>query len=346
MAGCAVVLKSIAKGKYIEVAAALRSILSLQEQVAGRIVSSMPLVLFGGIKEAQARAVVQAMAPVGRAGGTLEIDPRGGGGYARMSWPEPPTIGGRDLESFASPQSSAALRCPVCGAELVLMPAGAPAEPAATVDSGAAFEEELEMLGEIDAGVRAPDVPKVPAASRVPAASEASAGPTSQTVVAMDLEDFEASFADQAEEELGRDDILQELGEAQGKPAAGAPSAQPKQAPAGAQAQPPSAWPKPTKRPGSAPKTPPRVRRRRKTGSAPAPSTGTGSYSVFASRSNNPRFLELLADVQGITPQEAKKLVKRPVVQVMRDVSQKEAEAIRDRFIAERFQARIHTKGG
>ena len=361
MAGCAVVLKSITKGKYVQVAEALKAILGLQEQVSGRIVSSLPIVLFEGLEETQACAVAYAMLPVEEAGATLEVDPEGASGLARMSWPDPPTISGRDLESFASPQAFTALRCPACGTELVLMPAGAPAEapeePAAAIEPDPAFdvtgEEDLEMLGEVELGTRAPDVPKVPAAPKTPPPPEAPAR-SAATVVPMDLEDFEASFADQAEEELGRDGVLQELGEAQTKPVAEAPPARPKQAPAGGQAQPPSAQPKPpgrtparpARRSGSGPKTPARARRGKKSGSGSIPSAGTGIYSVFASKSSSPRFLEIVAEVQGITPKEAKKLAKRPVVQVVRDVSQKEAEDIRDLFLAERFQARVHSKGG
>ena len=76
-------------------------------------------------------------------------------------------------------------------------------------------------------------------------------------------------------------------------------------------------------------------------------SAGAGSYSVFAAKSSSPRFLELVAEVRGISPQQAKQLGKRQIIQLARDVDQKQAEAIRDRFLAERFQAQVHSsKGG
>ncbi len=378
MADYTVVLKSIAQGDYIQVAEALKSVLGLQEQVVGQIVSSLPIALFEGLAEGQARAIVQAMAPVEGAGAALEIASGPGGGYARMSWPEPPTIAGRDIDSFASAGVSGSIRCPVCGAALVLMPAGAgapapAAHVAAPVQTGPTFEvtgeDDLEMLGEVAAGAGAPDVPQVPAASRPPAAPTPSAAPAAsgtKSGVPMDLEDFEASFAQQAEEELGRDDVLQELGEAQGRPVGGtkpqAPAAGAK-APvrtAGTRAQAPPVQPKkgpPVPRTGLGapstvfidPKTAARRlhgKTRRKSGSGSAPSAGTGTYSVFAAKSNKPRFLELVAQVRGISTQEARNLAKRQVVQVARDVSQKEAETIRDRFLAERFQARTQGKGG
>ena len=93
-----VVLKSIAQGKYIEVARALQSVLGLKEQAAGQIVSSLPLVLFGGLTDHQARAITKAMAPVEQAGAKLDLTPLPGRAYARMKWPEPPTVAGRDMK--------------------------------------------------------------------------------------------------------------------------------------------------------------------------------------------------------------------------------------------------------
>lgn len=376
MADYTIVLKSIAQGKYVQVAQALRSVLGLKEQAAGQIVSSVPLALFEGLERAQANAILEAMAPLQQAGAALGVTPQPGRAYARMSWPEPPSVAGRDLASFTSKQPPAGLRCPVCGAELALVPAGSPAPaqhaaapaqpaavepgPSAVVESGPAFEVtgegDLQMLDEVEVGAGpgagVPDVPDVPAATKSPSTQPA----TTKSTVPMDLEDFEASFAGQAEEELGRDDVLQELGEAQAKPVAGtqpqAPPAQPKpEAGAGARA------------PAARPKTPPTKARRRASGSRRAgrkpatgtpvgsgsgsmPSAGTGSFSVFAAKSNNRRFLEFVAEVRGITVQAAKKLAKRQVVQLARDVSQEEAESIREVFEAEGFQARVHGKGG
>jgi len=203
VAGHKIVLASVAAGSEAAVGGALSQVLGVPADFGQQIAGSAPIVIVGDLDPDQAQAVKNAMAPVMEAGANLAISAASSESLGELNWPEPPTIGGRALETYkpgyvpppepkvqtpsppppparaATPPPRAAtpapsglsLKCPHCGGGIdIQFTAGAP---------GAA--------GEALAGPELADVPEVqgqPVASRPPSGATPRSGP-------MDLEDFE-----------------------------------------------------------------------------------------------------------------------------------------------------------
>ncbi len=54
--------------------------------------------------------------------------------------------------------------------------------------------------------------------------------------------------------------------------------------------------------------------------------------NIFANRSNNPKLIELLAKIRGVSREEAQELAAKPLVTVAKNISRKQAEVIRRKF--------------
>jgi len=73
----------------------------------------------------------------------------------------------------------------------------------------------------------------------------------------------------------------------------------------------------------------------------------SGDYSIFVSKGKNPKLPELLAQICGISMDEAQKLATKIIIPVKKQVSKEEAESVKQKFIAAGISARITkiTKG-
>jgi ribosomal protein L7/L12 len=74
--------------------------------------------------------------------------------------------------------------------------------------------------------------------------------------------------------------------------------------------------------------------------STPAPA-GDDKFNIFASRSNNPRMVELIAKIRGVSQEEAEELAQKPLVTIAKNISRKQAEVIRDKFAESRISVRM-----
>jgi hypothetical protein len=63
--------------------------------------------------------------------------------------------------------------------------------------------------------------------------------------------------------------------------------------------------------------------------------------NIFANKSANPKMVELLAMIRGISPAEAEDLATKPLVTVARNISRKQAEVIKKKFNEHRISVRL-----
>ncbi len=90
------------------------------------IASSAPIALLAGLSPAQADAIMAELAPTLPQGVEIQVSPQSAAAIARLQWPRPPRIYGKDLDDFAAPEETAReLKCPICGGVLSLTPDGA-----------------------------------------------------------------------------------------------------------------------------------------------------------------------------------------------------------------------------
>ena len=222
MAGHKIVLASLAAGSEAAVGSALSQVLGVPADFGQQIAQSAPIVIIGNLDPDQAQAVKDAMAPVTEAGANLAISAASSESLGELNWPEPPTIGGRALETYkpgyvpppepqeqtppppparaATPPPRAAtpapsgmsLKCPHCGGGInIQFTAGEPG-----------------VAREALAGPDLADVPEVqgqPVASRPPSGATPRSGP-------MDLEDFEKGVGGgSSPAQSTSDDLLKQL---------------------------------------------------------------------------------------------------------------------------------------
>lgn len=66
--------------------------------------------------------------------------------------------------------------------------------------------------------------------------------------------------------------------------------------------------------------------------------------SIFIGKNNNPQVHELIAEIQGITVEEAQRLCQKVIVPVVKDIPVGEADAIRERFREVNVNPRVTLK--
>lgn len=66
--------------------------------------------------------------------------------------------------------------------------------------------------------------------------------------------------------------------------------------------------------------------------------------SIFIGRNNNPQVHELIAEIQGITVEEAQRMCQKVIVPVVKDIPVSEADAIRERFREVNVNPRVTLK--
>ncbi len=271
--------------------------------------------------------------------------------------------------------------CPACGATFKLIREGAvasapvaasPAAPAKSPakmgvkDSG--FEEIPlpDALKAMESPPDLPDVPEVPSAAAPGAKAEAPAAPVGGAIPAsqvkpghsapMALEDFEAGLASDDNLLADLDDGLPDVPDEPPKPVrAKASTKKPlvgvsgmddiEVMPLGGPAK-----AAPVAKP-AAPKAVPKAMKAAPAKAAPAvkakpPAGGTGGdadekVNIFANKSNNPKMVELLSKIRGVSPQEAEEMASKPLVTVARNISRKQAEVIRKKFNESRISVRL-----
>jgi ribosomal protein L7/L12 len=256
----------------------------------------------------------------------------------------------------------------------------APAAPAATKspaqmgvkDSG--FEEIPlpDALKALESPPDLPDVPEVPSAAApapgagAPAAPVGGAIPASQVKpghsAPMLLEDFEAGLASDDNLLADLDDGLPDVPDEPAKPM---PPKAPIKARAksplvevsgmddievmplgGAAKAAPAAKPAAPKAAPKAKKAAPAAKAKPAKAKAKAPPGDLGGdpnekVNIFANKSSNPKMVELLSKIRGVSPEEAEDLASKPLVTVARNISRKQAEVIRKKFNESRISVRL-----
>jgi ribosomal protein L7/L12 len=263
------------------------------------------------------------------------------------------------------------------GAAAPAAAASAPAEPAAPMgvkDSG--FEEIPlpDALKSLEAPPDLPDVPEVPSSAPAAAAAapkEAAPSPVGGAIPAsqvkpghsapMALEDFEAGLASDDNLLADLDDGLPDVPDEPAKPV---PTKAPKQdplvnvsgldeieveplnPPATAKAAPAKAAPAKAAPTKAAPaKAAPAKAAPAKAKAAAAPEGAGGDpnekVNIFANKSNNPKMIDLLSKIRGVSPEEAEDLAQKPLVTIARNISRKQAEVIKKKFNESRISVRL-----
>lgn len=86
-------------------------------------------------------------------------------------------------------------------------------------------------------------------------------------------------------------------------------------------------------------------RKRPVSGGRPTAGGGGGSgYSVFVGKSKNPRMIALLSEIMGITADQAKRIARKPVIPVAKNIAKADAESIREKFAEANISARVTSK--
>ena len=91
-------------------------------------------------------------------------------------------------------------------------------------------------------------------------------------------------------------------------------------------------------------KTSSRKRAAASSAAAPAARGGGGKCSVYTSGTGSAKVHQLMAEIMGISEDEAADLAQRSLVPIAKDVSEDEAEVIRQRFVAKKVSVRIMRK--
>ncbi len=109
---CQIVMLEVPEPARADAAMFLSGCFSLPPASTRSIAASGPIALLADLGKGQAEAVVAELRPSLPDGVVLEIRPGDDGEFARLQWPRPPRIYGRDVEDFAV---AADVKCPVCG---------------------------------------------------------------------------------------------------------------------------------------------------------------------------------------------------------------------------------------
>jgi hypothetical protein len=215
-----IVLASVAQGSEAAVASALVEVLGLPENLTQEIARSAPIVILSGLAPEQATAVLEAMELIKQSGGNLAISAAAGESMPQVNWPDPPTVGGRGIETYSpgyvppsappspppsaqaeatgraagAPAGSASLFCPHCGGAISIQisaaTGGRPPSSAALPTAG--------VLADV------PDVAGRPVPQRPPSGGSSRSGP-------MDLEEFEKGVGGGVVAQPKGDDLLRQL---------------------------------------------------------------------------------------------------------------------------------------
>jgi hypothetical protein len=238
-----IVVASVPPNAQPAVTTALAQLLGIQEEVAKQITGSAPIVVLGGLVPEQATAILEAFAPVKRAGAQIVISAAESASMPHITWPTPPLIARRGLDTYmpgyvapppapvstpapAPPAAatrpgsgvgaaqvatgSAQIPCPHCGKAIIVAFAQPPSAAAGAGMTGSGIRQVPVPLGLADAGPVAAPLPEVP---NVPPARPASQPVQSSATRAgpMDLEEFERGVGGGKPPSASADALLRQL---------------------------------------------------------------------------------------------------------------------------------------
>lgn len=109
------VMRAVAEERRPDAAMFLSGCFSLPLVSTRNIVASAPIALLADLDRGQAEAIVSELRPALPADVLLDIVPDGGADVARLRWPRPPRVYGRDVDDFAASEDLHDIKCPVCG---------------------------------------------------------------------------------------------------------------------------------------------------------------------------------------------------------------------------------------
>jgi len=331
----------------------------------------------GGVRAALQDLVVAGAEITLKAGNVGSIPKVGWGGVPRIAG-KPATEYTSPAPPPSISSAPGTLCCPECGATFKLVKEGSPAAVAKQAGSAAArmgardsgFEEiplpdALKSLESPPDLPDVPDIPDVPESSPAKPEKGAAPAPAGGAISAnqvkpghsapMALEDFEAGLASDDNLLDDLDDGLPDVPDEPAKPVPAKPPAKKalvevtgmddiEVTPLDGPAKTASAA-KPAAAPKAAPIAAPKAARPKPVQTADATAAGGGDpnekVNIFANKSNNPKMVELLAKIRGVSPEEAEDLASKPLVTVARNISRKQAEVIKKKFLENRISVRL-----
>lgn len=113
-----IVMEKVAEENQADAAMFLSGCFSLPLASTRSIAASAPIALLTDLERAQADAIVAELQPSLPEGAGLRVSPSGDTNIARLQWPRPPRIYGRDVEDFAAAEEPHDIKCPICGGML------------------------------------------------------------------------------------------------------------------------------------------------------------------------------------------------------------------------------------
>ncbi len=113
-----IVMGAVAEERQPDAAMFLSGCFSLPPASTRSIAASGPIALLADLDRRQAEAVVAELRPALPPGVDLAIEPDGTGDVARLQWPRPPRIYGKDIDDYAGSEDLHEVKCPLCGGML------------------------------------------------------------------------------------------------------------------------------------------------------------------------------------------------------------------------------------
>jgi ribosomal protein L7/L12 len=303
---------------------------SLKDSTCVSIASSTPIVLLTDLSKDEAAALGLVMVGLEHKGATVEITHQDVSELPKIDWPKRPMVFKRDIGEFAADFAALSLTAPGANRSYTLQellmvrldpqtrPSGQAARPS-TEFKGANLPEVTPFSNQVLSAPTPTPVPAHTPAPRAPTPAATSAGGGDGDAVSRLNELF-------PEEDGGfmpnNDDITSILDrllpdEEQGKAQAGS-------GPVGQ---------------GSS------------SGRMPVPAAGAGGgFSVFlakiADEARRAKAVPLLAELSGLSNDEADALSKKVIIPVVKGVTKEEAEAAKQRFAKIGILARVKGPGG
>lgn len=361
-----VVLVEVPPEGQAEIATSLGEAFHLQPEAAKQILSTAPVILFRDLAKPEVRALKPKLIEISKRGVEFRITPRPADTLPSVNWPTKPGFaqsgGGELLPSVTFEWQQHAFVCPGCGEAFVIRPIGKtaipkrddakttptaapppapkpappkeekkPAPPPPAPAPAKKVVEEVEEIEEIE------EIQEI--SEPIEVVDEIKESQETEPIEVEEIEEIQeipdSEPIEEVEEiaEVSEDIEMIDLDDSPKKPSPAAKKPLDKK---------PAAPSKPEA------KKPPERKPARKGGGDDEEGEGQIAYSVFLSRIPTPekqsQAAKLIAEIRGVSMNEAKDLAGRMVIPILKDVSKEEAEACLERFRKLKIQGRITKK--
>jgi len=304
----------------------LAQLLMIDTTYASQIISTTPIILLDGLLQDQAGKVMDQFAELLHLGAKIEMVDVLKKSLPRLSWPEPPAILTRGKGSAKS--SQAIIACPHCGKPITISVVSRPAAESKGKDT---TDLETKSIKPIAPDPRIAQALKKSVKEKTSPPPVATATPKSKNKkndepshfydTPIDLDTFEKEVAALNEEDKfsGMPDVpdILDLAEVQ------------------------KVTNKATPIPSEEGATPP-------LGEDPISDDATGNFNIFMSRpSSKPKresAAEILAEIKGISLEEAQKLAEKMIIPVAKGISQTRANRYKQKLKTAGIPSRVTKK--